>query len=105
MLPANYHIRLVASSDYVGIIEICKRVYPAEAPYTTEELDDHCRVFPQGQFVAVDETTGAVAGAHFTLRLRLADFHVDDPWDVLTAGGSGWWGPVACPATANTPRT
>jgi len=88
LLPPNYRIRLVAPSDYQAIIEICKIVYPTEEPYTVEELEDHRQVFPQGQFVAIEETHSAVAGVHFTLRLRLMDFHVDDPWDILTAGGS-----------------
>jgi hypothetical protein len=88
MLPAGYQIRLLEPSDYEAIVEICKLVYPTETPYTLEELDDHRQVFPQGQFVAVAVASGAVAGVHFTLRLRLADFHIDDPWDVLTAGGS-----------------
>ncbi len=88
MLPPNYRIRRVQPSDYEAIIEICRLVYPTETPYTREELDDHRVVFPQGQFVAVEKTLGAVAGVHFTLRLRMTDFHIDDPWDVLTAGGS-----------------
>ncbi len=75
-------------SDYEAIIQICKVVYPTETPYTLEELADHHRVFPRGQFVAVDVESDAVAGVHFTLRLRMADFHIDDPWDILTAGGS-----------------
>ena len=88
MLPPNYQIRQVAPADYPAIIELCRLVYPTETPYTPEELDDHRRVFPQGQFAAVDTDTGTLAGVHFTLRLRLADFHSDDSWDVLTAGGS-----------------
>jgi GNAT superfamily N-acetyltransferase len=87
MLPPNYRNRFVEPSDFEAIIEICKLVYPTETPYTLEELDDHCLVFPQGQFVTVADS-GAVAGVHFTLRLRMADFHIDDPWDVLTAGGT-----------------
>jgi len=88
MLPANYQIRLVEAADYEAIIEICKLVYPTENPYTEAELEDHRRVFPQGQFVAFEANTNSVAGVHFTLRLRMLDFHLDDPWDVLTAGGS-----------------
>ena len=88
MLPANYKTSLVAPSDYDAIIDSYKLVYPTEIPYTLEELEDHRQVFPQGQFVAIDETHDAVAGVHFTLRLRLMDFHIDDPWDILTAGGS-----------------
>ncbi|HXJ75794.1 MAG TPA: hypothetical protein VNM37_23250, partial [Candidatus Dormibacteraeota bacterium] len=88
MLPPNYRIRLVDPADYEAIIEICKLVYPTENPYTRDELEDHRQVFPQGQFVAFAHDSGAVAGVHFTLRLRMMDFHIDDPWDVLTAGGS-----------------
>jgi hypothetical protein len=88
MLPANYRIRQVEPADYAAIIEICRLVYPTETPYTAEELADHRQVFPQGQFVAVAIDSGAVAGVHFTLRLRMLDFHLDDSWDVLTAGGS-----------------
>jgi GNAT superfamily N-acetyltransferase len=88
MLPANYQIRLLAPSDYDAIIEICRIVYPTETPYTREVLEDHRQDFPQGQFVAIAVDSGAVAGVHFTLRLRMVDFHIDDPWDVLTAGGS-----------------
>jgi GNAT superfamily N-acetyltransferase len=88
MLPSNYEIRLVQPSDHDAIIEICKLVYPSETPYTREELVDHGRVYPQGQFVAIDSTRNEVAGVHFTLRLRMIDYHLDDAWDVLTAGGS-----------------
>lgn len=88
MLPANYQIRLMQPSDFSEIIEICKRVYPTDTPYTPDELNEHHRVFSEGQFVAIDAPHGAVAGVHFTLRLRLRDFHVDDPWDILTAGGT-----------------
>ncbi len=88
MLPANYSIRHVTPEDYDAIIEICKLVYPTEKPYTLEELEDHRQVFPQGQFVAVENSRGEVSGVHFTLRLRMMDFHIDDSWDILTSGGS-----------------
>src|SRR5262245_21209417 len=88
MLSAEFRIRLVAPSDFEAIIEICRLVYPTETPYSLDELEDHHQVFPEGQFVAVAGDSGAVAGVHFTLRLRLMDFHIDDPWDILTAGGS-----------------
>lgn len=88
MLPANYRIRGLDRADYEAIIEICRTVYPTETPYTIEELEDHHEVFPEGQFVAVDRDSGSVAGVHFTLKLRMYDFHIDDSWDVLTAKGS-----------------
>ncbi|MEW4454479.1 GNAT family N-acetyltransferase [Bremerella sp. JC817] len=88
MLPPNYSIRQVVPEDYEAIIEICKMVYPEETPYTVEELEDHRQVYPQGQFVAVETTRNEVAGVHFTLRLKMVDFHIDDSWDILTDGGS-----------------
>jgi hypothetical protein len=88
MLPQNYELRLLNPADYDAIIEICRLVYPTETPYTRQELADHQRVFPEGQFVCEAIDTREVAGVHFTLRLRLTDFHLDDSWDVLTAGGS-----------------
>src|SRR5439155_12142073 len=39
-------------------------------------------------FVAFEVNTNAVAGVHFTLRLRMLDFQLDDAWDILTANGS-----------------
>lgn len=88
MLPSNYSIRHVSPEDFEAIIEICELVYPTETPYTLEELEDHHQVYPQGQFVAIENTRNEVAGVHFTLRLQMIDFHIDDSWDVLTSGGS-----------------
>lgn len=83
-----YGIRPMQEADFGAIREICRRVYPHEPPYTEADLAEHRNVYPQGQFVAEHLPTTSVAGVHFTLRLMMADFHVDDPWDVLTDRGS-----------------
>lgn len=88
MLPAEYHIRLLQKADYDQIIAICQTVYPSEVPYTRDELAEHHALFPQGQFVCAALETDDVAGVHFTLRLQLSDFHIDDSWDILTAKGT-----------------
>ena len=88
MLPPDYRIRLMQPSDYAAIGEICHAVYPHEAPYTPAELAGHRAVYPQGQFVAEHLPTGAAVGVHFTLRLHMANYQLDDPWDVLTAHGT-----------------
>jgi len=85
---SEYSIRRMQAGDFGAIREICRRVYPHETPYTDSELAEHNAAYPQGQFVAEYLPTSSVAGVHFTLRLMLADFHIDDPWDVLTARGS-----------------
>ena len=84
----EYRIRSMKHEDFAAIGKICQQVYPHDTPYTEEELAEHSAVFPQGQFVAEHLPTASVAGVHFTLRLRMADYHIDDPWDVLTAHGT-----------------
>jgi hypothetical protein len=86
--PSHYRIRHMQAADFDAIREICRRVYPHDTPYTESELAEHNAVYPQGQFVAEHRPTASVAGVHFTLRLMMTDFHMDDSWDVLTAGGS-----------------
>src|SRR6266404_5437937 len=88
MIPDGYRIRTMAPSDFAAISAICARVYPDERPYSAAELAEHHARYAQGQLVAEHVPTGSVAGAHFTLRLRLSDFHIDDPWEVLTAQGT-----------------
>ena len=87
-LPNDYRIRRMRPTDYRVISEICRVVYPHDKPYTAEELAEHHAVYPQGQFVAEHIPSGQAVGVHFTLRIRMADYHIDDPWDVLTAQGS-----------------
>ena len=87
-LPSDYRIRLMEPADYATIGEICRVVYPHDAPYTADELAEHRAVYPQGQFVVEHVPTRTPVGVHFTLRLRMADYHLDDAWDVLTARGT-----------------
>jgi GNAT superfamily N-acetyltransferase len=87
-LPEGYAIRLMRERDGAEISSICAAVYPTERPYTDEEIRVHHALFPEGQFVVEHTPSGAVAGAHFTLRLNMIHFHVDDSWDTLTASGS-----------------
>ena len=88
MLPPDYRIRLMQPADFTPIGAICRAVYPHDDPYTSTELAEHQAVYPQGQFVAEHLPSGEAVGVHFTLRLRMADYHLDDPWDVLTAHGT-----------------
>src|SRR6185295_15336072 len=88
LAKSDYSIRQMQAADFGAIRDICRQVYPHDAPYSESELAEHHAVYPQCQFVAEHRPTSSVAGVHFTLRLMLADFHIDDPWDVLTAQGS-----------------
>jgi len=88
MIPDGYRIRTMEPGDFAAIAAISARVYPNEIPYTVAELAEHHAVYAQGQLVAEHLATRSVAGVQFTLRLRLSDFHIDDPWELLTAHGT-----------------
>lgn len=86
--PTDYRIRLMQATDYAAISAICREVYPHDTPYTAAELAEHHAAYPRGQFVAEHVPSQQAVGVHFTLRLRMADYHIDDSWDVLTAKGT-----------------
>ena len=54
--------------------ELCGCVYPNEAPWTPEQLASHLRVFPEGQFVALDREGDRVVGMSANLIVRWARY-------------------------------
>ncbi len=66
-LKAGYAVRAMREDDLPRIIAICEAVYPDEAPYTIEQLDDHRRVFPEGQIVVEHVPTRSCVGIQATL--------------------------------------
>ena len=64
--------------------------YPYLAPYgnirRSEELESHLRIFPQGQFVAV-EPDGTIVGSASTLIVSLNPEYTEHTWKDITADG------------------
>lgn len=49
--------------DYIPAVgSLQRRVYPEKLAWSKEELEQHLRVFPEGQLVAVDQS-GSVVGS------------------------------------------
>lgn len=67
-----------------------KESYPYLAPYGNiwhpEELDSHLRIFPQGQFVAV-EPDGTIVGSASTFIVSLNPQYAEHTWKDITADG------------------
>ena len=67
-----------------------KESYPYLAPYGNiwhpEELDSHLRIFPQGQFVAV-EPDGTIVGSASTFVVSLNPQYAEHTWKDITADG------------------
>ena len=76
--------------DIPKIIDLQKESFPYLARYGniwhTEELESHLRIFPEGQFVAV-EPDGIVVGSASTLIVQLDPPYTEHTWKEITADG------------------
>jgi len=81
-------IRHTRRDDFESIIELSRVCYPDDVPWTAEQLAAHLEVFPEGQFVAVDRTTGLVVGMSASLIVRWDDYNLETNWQDFTANGT-----------------
>jgi Acetyltransferase (GNAT) family len=83
-------VRNTQPEDISKIVDLQKESYPYLAPYgniwRSEELESHLRIFPQGQFVAV-EPDGTIVGSASTLILSLNPEYAEHTWKDITAEG------------------
>ncbi len=80
-------IRNTHSEDIPKIVDLQKESFPYLARYGNiwhpEELESHLRIFPQGQFVAV-EPDGMVVGSASTLIVSLNPEYAEHTWKEIT---------------------
>ena len=81
------YVRNTEPRDFDSIADLCRRVYPADKPWTPEQLGSHLRVFPEGQFVAIDREADGVVGMCAGLIVRWDRYDAFDSWEDFTAGG------------------
>ncbi|HEY9724220.1 MAG TPA: hypothetical protein V6D47_19625, partial [Oscillatoriaceae cyanobacterium] len=75
------------SADIPAVMRLQRRAFPKMPPWRPSELERHLRIFPEGQFVAVD-AAGQVIGSASALIVRWADFDDFADWDAITAEGT-----------------
>ncbi len=80
-------VRPTSHSDFDAIIALTRAVYPGTPAWTTAQLEEHLRVFPEGQFVAERIDDGSVVGMAASLVVNWDDYHIDGSWRDFTAGG------------------
>ncbi|MEP7364212.1 MAG: carbon-nitrogen hydrolase, partial [Acidobacteriota bacterium] len=76
------------ASDIPGIIAMCKRVYPASEPWSPSQLESHLVIFPEGQFVAYEEASGALVGMSASLIILWDDYEDHMNWRDFTEMGT-----------------
>jgi ribosomal protein S18 acetylase RimI-like enzyme len=83
-------VRNTRSHDIQKIVDLQKESFPYLARYGNiwhpEELESHLRIFPEGQFVAV-EPDGTVVGSASTLIVSLNAEYTEHTWKEITANG------------------
>ena len=83
-------VRNTQPEDISKIVNLQKESYPYLAPYGNiwhpDELESHLRIFPQGQFVAV-EPDGTIVGSASTLLVSLNPEYAEHTWKDITADG------------------
>jgi len=77
-------VRQTRREDFEAITQLSRRVYPYGEPWCEEQLSSHLKVFPRGQFVAVDESTGEVVGMAASLIVTWDDYSVNDSYGDFT---------------------
>jgi GNAT superfamily N-acetyltransferase len=80
-------VRLTEARDDEEIAALCRLVYPESPPWRAEQLASHRRVFPEGQFVAVQPETGQVVGMAASLIILWSDYTFSGTWRDFTASG------------------
>src|SRR5919205_3063371 len=83
-------VRNTQPEEIPKIIDLQKESFPYLARYGNiwhlEELENHLRIFPQGQFVAV-EPDDTIVGSASTLIVSLNPEYAEHTWKGITADG------------------
>lgn len=80
-------VRNTHPDDIPAIVELCATVYRDAPPYTERQLRSHLQIFPEGQFVAVEDETSRVVGMAASLIVLWDDYDIDTSWRDMTDGG------------------
>ena len=83
-------VRNTQPEDISKIVDLQTEAYPYLSRYGniwhSEELESHLRIFPQGQFVAV-EPDGTIVGSASTFIVTLDPEYAEHTWNGITADG------------------
>lgn len=93
-MSGNHNVHLIIRNtrpdDIEKIVKLQQESFPVLARYSNiwhpEELKSHLQIFPQGQFVAVEED-GTLVGSASTLVVNLNPEYAEHTWKGITADG------------------
>jgi GNAT superfamily N-acetyltransferase len=85
--PSPLLVRRSRPRDVSELLRISRTIYGTRGSWKPEELHLHQKVFPEGQFVAVDSVTGRVLGMAVSLVVEADRYPLEVPWRVITGNG------------------
>jgi predicted amidohydrolase/GNAT superfamily N-acetyltransferase len=80
-------VRKMTPEDIPAVVGLQKRVFPELMSWLAEELQQHLKVFPEGQLVAADES-GRILGSASSLIIDWDDYAESAKWSTITGQGS-----------------
>lgn len=82
--PPDVRVRQTTAADIPAVIDVTRAVYRGSPPWTERQLTSHLAVFPEGQFVAVDDASGRIVGAAASLIVLWDDYDMHTSWRDFT---------------------
>lgn len=85
---SDIFVRNTQAEDFPAIVELSKAVYSFPPHWNDTLLASHLKVFPEGQFVAVDPASGKIVGMAASLIIRWDDYDLHGSWQDFTDRGT-----------------
>lgn len=82
-----YHLVNTRPEHFEGIRALTELVYPGSPPWSLAQLQSHLAIFPEGQFVVIDDDTNIVIGMAASLIVRWDDYQFTENWLSFTDAG------------------
>lgn len=82
-----YHVVNTRPEHFEGIRALTEMVYPGSAPWSMAQLQSHLDIFPEGQFVVIDDDTNVVIGMAASLIVWWEEYEFTENWLSFTDAG------------------
>lgn len=89
VIPAHerYLVRKTTPADFDAIVALCEAVYTDSPPWHPTQLKSHQDIFPEGQMVVEERSTGKVVGFAASLIIDRKGYDWGTPWRLFTDNG------------------
>ncbi len=81
-------VRNTSPADFAQIIAMTRAVYHDSPSWSVAQLTSHLEIFPEGQFVAVEEGTERILGMAASLIVSWDDYDMTTSWRDFTEHGT-----------------